>query len=241
MLQQQCYRHGTAEMPPVRSQLEILRAVRVGGRAENVRWPVRERCGSGREGSLNGEGTTGWAHPAHTGPSACAVIHSCRDAFGNHPRVQILAVSTVVTHQNSSSSPAPLARWAGHMPLSRPSHLRSHVSARILHAAYVSFGLCASDPSACCQRGQELLHAGESDRSSLGPRSLGMMHVGFALTSAVTLAILRPKHDRNNALSSRLQLARLHRDLPDHPPRDPAFYTVKSATSGQIFKSLFQY
>ena len=78
-----CYRHGTAEMSPVRSQLEILRAVRVGGRAEHVRWPVRERCGSGREGSLSGEGTTGWAHPAHTGPSACAVIHSCRDAFRN--------------------------------------------------------------------------------------------------------------------------------------------------------------
>ena len=56
--------------------------VRVGGRAEHVRWPVRERCGSGREGSLSGEGTTGWAHPALTGPSACAVIHSCRDAFG---------------------------------------------------------------------------------------------------------------------------------------------------------------
>ena len=78
-----CYRHGTAEMSPVRSQLEILRAVRVGGRAEHVRWPVRERCGSGREGSLSGEGTTGWAHPALTGPSACAVIHSCRDAFRN--------------------------------------------------------------------------------------------------------------------------------------------------------------
>ena len=56
--------------------------VRVGGRAEHVRWPVRERCGSGREGSLSGEGTAGWAHPALTGPSACAVIHSCRDAFG---------------------------------------------------------------------------------------------------------------------------------------------------------------
>ena len=97
MLQQQCYRHGAAEMSPVRSQLEILRAVRVGGRAEHVRWPVRERCGSGREGSLNGEGGT------------------------------------------------------------------------------------------------------------------------YRSTSAVTLAILRPKHDRNNALSSRLQLARLHRDLPDHP------------------------
>ena len=67
------------------------------------------------------------------------------------------------------------------------------------------------------------------------------MHLGLALTSAVTLDILRPKHDRNNALSSRLQLARLHRDLPDHPPPDPAFHTVKSATSGQNFKSLFQY
>ena len=56
--------------------------VRVGGRAEHLRWPVRERCGSGCEGSLSGEGTTGWAHPALTGPSACAVIHICRDAFG---------------------------------------------------------------------------------------------------------------------------------------------------------------
>ena len=83
MLQQQCYRHGEAGMSPVRSQLEILRAVRVGGWAEHVRLPVREWCGSGREGLLNGEGTTGWAHPAHTGPSACAVIHSCRDAFRN--------------------------------------------------------------------------------------------------------------------------------------------------------------
>ena len=36
-------------------------------------------------------------------------------------------------------------------------------------------------PSACCQRGQELLHAGESDTSSLGPRSLDRMHVVFAL------------------------------------------------------------
>jgi len=26
----------------------------------------------------------------------------------------------------------------------------------------------SADPSACCQRGQELLHAGESDTSSLG-------------------------------------------------------------------------
>ena len=67
------------------------------------------------------------------------------------------------------------------------------------------------------------------------------MNLGLALTSAVTLAILRPKHDRNNSLSSHLQLARLHRDLQDHPPPDPAFHTVKSATSGQIFKSLFQY
>ena len=42
-------------------------------------------CASGAAvgaGSWNGEGTTGWAHPALTGPSACAVIHSCRDAFG---------------------------------------------------------------------------------------------------------------------------------------------------------------
>ena len=68
-----------------------------------------------------------------------------------------------------------------------------------------------------------------------------MMHVGFALTSAVTLAILRPKHDRNNALSSRLQLARLHRDLPDHPPPDPAFHTVKKGTSGWIVEPVFQY
>ena len=122
---------GTARpgCPLFASSSRYCAQVRVGGRAEHVRWPVREWCGSGREGSLSGEGTTGWAHPALTGPSACAVIHSCRDAFGNHPRVQILAVSTVVTHQNSSSSPAPLARWAGHMPLSRPSHLRSHVSA----------------------------------------------------------------------------------------------------------------
>ena len=45
------------------------------------------------------------------------------------------------------------------------------------------------------------------------------MNLGFALTSAVTLDILGPKHDRNNALSSRLQLARLHRDLPDPPLR----------------------
>ena len=74
----------------------------------------------------------------------------------------------------------------------------------------ISFGLCTSDPSACCQRGQEL---------------------GFALASAATLDILRPKYDRNNALSSRLQLARLHGDLPDHPPPDPAFQTEKSATS----------
>ena len=57
------------------------------------------------------------------------------------------------------------------------------------------------------------------------------MNLGLALASAVTLAILRPKHDRNNALSSRLQLARLHRDLPDHPPPDAAFHTVKMRAS----------
>ena len=56
------------------------------------------------------------------------------------------------------------------------------------------------------------------------------MNLGLALTSAVTLDILCPKHDRNNALSSRLQLARLHRDLPDHPPPDHAFHTVKKGT-----------
>ena len=61
------------------------------------------------------------------------------------------------------------------------------------------------------------------------------MNLGFALTSAVTLAILRPKHDRNNALSSRLQLARLHRDLEDHPPPDPAFHILKNGTSDGFF------
>ena len=123
-----CYRHGTAEMSPVRSQLEILRAVRVVGRAEHVRWPVRERCGSGREGSLSGEGTTGWAHPALTGPSACAVIHSCRDAFRNpssgsnpgrfdcgHASIQFILASPSRTvgwaHAFVKAKPSALARF----------------------------------------------------------------------------------------------------------------------------------
>ena len=67
------------------------------------------------------------------------------------------------------------------------------------------------------------------------------MNLGLALTSAVTLDILGPKHDRNNALSSRLQLARLHRDLADHPPSDPAFHTLKKGTSGWILHPVFQY
>ena len=46
----------------------------------------------------------------------------------------------------------------------------------------ISFGLCTSDPSACCQRGQELLHAGESDTSSLGPRSLDSVSVSVSVS-----------------------------------------------------------
>ena len=102
--------------------------VRVGGRAEHLRWPVRERCGSGREGSLSGEGTTGWAHPALTGPSACAVIHSCRDAFGKpssgsnpgrfdsgHPSHQCILASLSRTvgsaHAFVKAKPSALARF----------------------------------------------------------------------------------------------------------------------------------
>ena len=121
---------GTARpgCPLSAASLRYCAQVRVGGRAEHLRWPVRERCGSGCEGSLSGEGTTGWAHPALTGPSACAVIHSCRDAFGKpssgsnpgrfdsgHPSHQCILASLSRTvgsaHAFVKAKPSALARF----------------------------------------------------------------------------------------------------------------------------------